>query len=588
MCGIAGEITAGASPREQDWAPLVDAMWRRGPDAGHVWSDDRCVIGCRRLAIMDPGSRADLPLVSPDGRWALGFNGELYGTQSAARALSREGWRFRTRSDSEIALAALALHGVEALRHFNGMYALAVYDADRHELLLARDHAGIKPLYVDLHADGLAFASELETLLTRPGAPPFRLRPEAIEAYLRLGLVPSAVPVTDSIRMLDPGAWLRWSAREGVVQGRHFELSSDAGDLRGDEADEALESALRSAVRRHLQADVPVGAFLSGGIDSPLIAAIASKVTGGDLETFSLAAEDAELDESADASRYAAAIGTRHRTSMLRGADAVELFETAVEATKEPAADEGILPTLALSQHAKQHVGVALSGEGADELFYGYVQRLRPVLDASPVEPRARAAAFAELYLELDVPAFRRCFPETTFGSAGDSLLVSAPIAGLPEWVRQHEYERFLPYVLLKTDRASMFHSLEVRVPFLDLEVLDVAARLDPTSCFTSDGALGKLPLRRLLRDRTGLETRAKRGFTAPVDSWVRGPLSGLAVVAADRLAGLEDVDHDPAAIQAMVSDHHAGRVSAGMMIWRLMVLDAWVTKVRTRLAPTR
>jgi asparagine synthase (glutamine-hydrolysing) len=581
MCGIAGELKFRNTrpPDSRAWRVVVDAMWRRGPDAGSVWSDDRAVVGCRRLSIMDRSADANLPMISSDGRYVLAFNGELYGHHYSAAALTRKGWRFRTSGDTEVVMATLVLHGVNALSGLNGMYALALYDAVDQRILLARDHAGIKPLYIRLRKDGVSFASELEVLLASPKTAS-NLAPSAIAAFLRLGHVPSTTPLCDGIRMLDAGTWTEWTIDGTSRSGRHFSLPTIRGSLAGIEAERAIAGALRAAIERQLIADVPIGSFLSGGIDSPLLAALAAELIDQPLHTFSIGWSNADQDEAVDASKYAHTIGSVHHVRALSEGDALDLYYNAIAATKEPLADEGIFPTLALSALAKEHVGVALSGEGADELFFGYVQRLQPAIAAGIANPAGRTALYSRMYGEVSDLVFARCFPGSSAWFQNLQLIASRPAESLSDWIRQCEYENYLPSVLLKTDRASMFHSLEVRVPYLDLDVIEAAMATDPNTMSSASGRVGKMPLRALLRQRTGYETAGKRGFTAPMNDWVRGPLRELTEAAIEQLSGLDAVPHDRAAIADMAADHFAGRIDAGMVLWRLVALDAWTSKI--------
>jgi len=581
MCGIAGEITRRgcAGPDRRSWEPIVDAMWRRGPDASGIWADGVALLGCRRLAVMDPDPRATLPLVSADGRFVLAYNGELYDHRRLRAELTCEGWTFRTTGDAEVVLAALALRGRETLAHLNGIFALAFYDERERRLLLARDMAGVKPLYLLTHPGGAIFASEFELLLETPTGRAGSVDPVAMAAYLRLGHIPAPMSMLTDARMLEPGAWIECSFDGPARSGRASRLKPTTGTLRGRDARDAIETALRNAIRRQVVSDVPVGFFLSGGIDSPLIAALAAQESDVPIQTFSLGSSDVTIDESSDARRYAAAIGSTHYSLELSTAHTDDLLANVVAATKEPLADEGIFPTLAISALAREHVTVVLSGEGADELFFGYVQRQTCVLGGGATE--GVYERYEEMYNDFPHATFEWCFPGVGRASGGPWQQAADKPDGLHALVRRCEFERFLPFILLKTDRASMFHSLEVRVPFLDLEVIDAALAVDPQELVNARGTAGKLALRQLLRQATGHETSPKRGFTAPMDSWIRGPLRDATASAVRRGGGLEHVPHDRTALVELADAHFAGRIDAGMALWRLLILDAWCEKVR-------
>lgn len=584
MCGIAGEIVFNGHPLHSltSWSRLVDRMWRRGPDSSGVWTDHHtAVLGCCRLAVMDTAERANLPIRSEDGRFVLAYNGEIYQSGNLEKELRRRGWQFRTRSDAEVVLASLAEFGVDALEKFNGIFALALFDARERRLTLARDHAGIKPLYVLHHRQGAIFGSELELLLdTGPGREQ-PVDPDAMAMYLRLGHVPAPRTMLRDVSMLEPGTWQSYSADGQIKKGRHFTfpLETDRKIKRCD-AEPAIEAALSSAIRRQLVCDVPVGCFLSGGIDSPLIAAIGARELDRPLDTFSIATDDAAFDESVEAERYAAAIGSRHHVITMTESNAQQLLTQTVAAMREPMADEGMLPTLLVSQAARERVTVALSGEGGDELFFGYVARQCAMLGAPA--PTDRNDCYARNLNDFPRELFERCFPETPWWPSGATVsgLELAPDEWV-DWLRHAEFCGYLPYILLKTDRASMFHSLEVRVPYLDREVIDVALSIDPEVMIDPAAGIGKKPLRAILRRLTGIETAGKRGFSVPVDDWIRGPLRDGVMTSLDRLAGLDDFPINRRALRQVVRDHMEGRGDAGTVIWRLLVLDLWWNRCR-------
>jgi len=581
VCGLAGEFNYGSAPTPdvEVWRRIVERMHRRGPDAIDIWADGHhALLGSTRLAVMDPSGCATLPLKSGDGRYVLAYNGEIYDFADMRDRLTRRGWVFRTRSDSEVVLAALATWGVDVLPQFNGMFALGFYDTQARSLLLARDVSGIKPLYAFEHAAGVLFGSELDGLLLHPGMRGSAVERESIEMYLRLGHIPAPHGLVRGASMLEPGTWRRYAVGRVLERGRYFAFpSSGESLLRGAEADEAIEVALSNAVRRHLVSDVPVGVLLSGGVDSPLVAGLAASEHSG-ISTFTVGTDDLRLDESETAAAFARAFGTSHHTVSMNATDAVGLVAEVLDATCEPMADEGMFPALAVARLASQEVTVVLTGDGSDELFMGYVQRQLPMLGV-PWDGH-----YGETYLryhnDFARGDFARLFPNTAWWPQGVSPYDNVR-SGMPmDWMRKTEFDAYLPFILLKADRSSMYHSLEVRVPFLDQEVIRVALRIDPSHLLDAGTGLGKLPLRRLLRRLSGLDTPGKRGFTVPMDDWIRGPLREVTYHALHSLRGLEEVEVDRDEVGKLFARHCTGQVDAGMALWRLVLLDLWFGKV--------
>jgi asparagine synthase (glutamine-hydrolysing) len=583
MCGICGGFSVDATPPDWDWwEQCADAMWRRGPDDRGVVADEHTVLANRRLSVMDPRDVGHLPMESRDGRFALAFNGELYNFRELRDRLTARGHRFDSHGDSEVLLAALVEWGTGALDRLNGMFALAFHDRTRHELLLARDHAGIKPLYVLEDPRGLVFASEYDVCFRHPWADGRSADPAAVAAYLRWGHVPAPLGHHRGVGMLPAGSWTtidasgrrrsrRYCRGPAGIRARHGGPRPSA---------EEVDAVLSEAVGRQTVADRPVGSLLSGGVDSPLIAALHTELSGGPVHTFSVAMADPLLDESADARIQATALASRHHTTRLDEQRAGELFEQVVDATHEPLADEGIFPTLAVMELAAEHVTVVLSGEGGDELFWGYVQRQ---LDAV----RGRPGGYAAAYLDASPAAFTACFPHLpVVAPDGPELdLMAGDPGGRAQLVRDFELEHYLGFILLKADRASMYHSIEQRVPLLDRAVVELAGQLDWTDCVDTGSGLGKLPLRRALRAWTEHVPGPKRGFTAPIGSWLRTSLRDRAEESLSRLDGLETVEVDTVALAALWQRHLAGRsdTDEGMLLFRLVMLDQWLASLSRR-----
>lgn len=605
MCGITGELRFNGGEPAADMAQLMAMMARRGPDGDGLWTDGHaCTLAFRRLAILDLTAAADQPMLSADGRFALVYNGELYNFRELRAELSRDGVAFRSTGDTEVVLQALMSWGKAALDRFNGMFALAFYDTVERSLLLARDHAGIKPLYTLQTAEGLAFASQYDQIIAHPWAKKQPVSDEALGLYLRLGYIPAPYALLSQTAMLEPGCWLEATAGGRTSRGRYYSFPVyQQPDLSGDEAAEAVNAVISDAVTRQMVSDVPLGTFLSGGIDSPLVAAksVHEGMTG--LTAFTVGSGD-EQDESVEARRYAQALGLTHRVETYSAELALSWLDRVVEACNEPMADTSIFPTMLVSAMARREVTVVLSGDGGDELFWGYESRFRNVISQAEVfrQPywlrSGRRVAqrlaggngpsvlrwptigdwYRTTHSRLNDPMLKTLF-ESFVAWPADYDLFRFSGWGQDEtaqWLRWNETVGHLTRVLLKVDRASMYHSLEVRVPLLDREVVAVAARVDWRSCLDLRGSLGKLPLRRALANHIGFQTEAKRGFSIPMDQWLRGPLLPVfreKVLDRPAILGLPV---NRSALEAMLADHVDGRVDYSRWLWTVLSLALW------------
>lgn len=628
MCGIVGELQfrsvaavdaarTDAHPGEAHtprpyFARLIDLMARRGPDDAGYWADEVCQLGFRRLAILDLSPAANQPMCDESGRYVLLFNGELYNFRQLRVELERAGQTFHTTGDTEVVLKALIQWGRAALERFNGMFALGFYDARRRALLLARDHVGIKPLYTLLTDDGLLFASQYDQLLAHPWSVSLPVDAAALGLYLRLGYVPAPYAILERTAMLEPGCWLEASADSGVSRGRYYAFPVyQEADLRGETAFEAIDAAVGEAVRRQLVSDVPLGVFLSGGIDSPLVAAKARAATSvgpagangsGSLKAFTIGAEGADLDETPEATQYARALGLEHVVEHYTPAKALEWLDRVIEACGEPMADDSIFPTMLVTALARQQVTVMLSGDGGDELLWGYVERFGMVLreaEAFRRPPWWRSGQYAAARLAGGSPGWLRRPTIGDWYRAVHSRLSDEGLArvfgvALPwpegfdlftyggwrqdetaQWLRWSELNGHLTRVLLKVDRASMYHSLEVRVPLLDREVIDVAARVDWRSCLDLNG-LGKRPLRQALLRQIGFQSTVKRGFGAPMAAWLRGPLLPLFRERVLDRADLLGLPVNRLALAGLLEAHTSGRADYGRWLWAVLSLALW------------
>lgn len=606
MCGIAGQFSFSSQSEEtqQRINQLMGLMNRRGPDDEGYWSDGaHCALGFRRLSILDLSPAGHQPMLSPDGRYALVINGEVYNFPELRRELAGKGWRFRSTGDAEVALFALVEWGKAALDRFNGMFALAFYDRHEKRLLLARDHVGGKPLYYMMDQRGLVFGSQYDQIMAHPWAKRFNINQGALALYLRFGYIPAPYAILDRTHMLEAGCWLEVNRDGEVQQGRYFNFPQyQEPDLNGAEAYETIQSALVNAVRRQMVSDVPLGSFLSGGIDSPLICAIAQSLNRPPIKAFTLRVPDSPLDESKEAMRYAKAIGVDHQVAPIRFDDVEDLAMEVTEACSEPFGDYSIFPTLLVSKFARQQVKVMLSGDGGDELFWGYTGRmgnsiqyaslfqwpfwarkLRWWLLRRPNEWNTRyfktPGAWYRSNHEHNFEGFlQTLFPDLApFPEGYQQYSFKGKTADeTAQWVRWNEFTGHMGNGLLKVDRGSMHHSLEVRTPLLDREVIATALRVDWHSCIDLVTREGKKPLRQALGKLVGFVTEGKQGFTVPMGDWLRGPLSSLfkeLVIDRGELLGLP-FKRDQ--MRSIFQEHTDGHYNREWGLWIFLSLALW------------
>lgn len=589
---------------------LTDLMARRGPDDSGAWDDGAtCALGFRRLSIIDLTDGGHQPMVSADGRHVVVFNGEIYNYRELRRELQGAGRSFRSTSDTEVVLQALEQWGRDALARFNGMFAVGWYRVDEQELLLARDPVGIKPLAWWWSSEAFVFGSQYDQVIRHRRCQRQRVDPEVLGLYLRLGFVPPPYGLIEGTGQVEPGHWLSVRPGRPPETGvfRTLAGAPPVGErLRGHDADDAVAAAVDQAVKRQMVADVPVGVFLSGGVDSPLVAASMGEVAGDPIQAFSIGTDDPEMDESAAASAYAAQLGVEHHLRRICGQEAVGLIDDVAQAYPEPFGDYSSFPTLLVSALAAEHVKTVLSGDGGDELFWGY-PRFAKVRKARRWFGAPTAVRRAAYISTRPLPVRRRPARGIMFPTLGDwyldahsgvrtaDLVAFAPtlrdlpasftgfdLSGCPtddevlQWVRRNELTYHLPMILQKVDRASMFHSLEVRVPLLDLELADLAARVDPSAAL--QGSTGKVVLRKALERRVDPSSipTAKKGFTVPLGRWLR---EDLRPVVEDRLLVADAFPagvFDAAALRAWYEEHRSTRLDRTRGLWNLLALQLW------------
>jgi asparagine synthase (glutamine-hydrolysing) len=588
------------------------ALVHRGPDSAGEMVDGPVGVAARRLAIIDlPGG--DQPITGADGRVTVVQNGEIYNHEPLRRELERRGHRFQTRSDTEVLLHLYEEHGLRFLERLRGMFALALWDRAEQRLVLARDAFGIKPLYYRQHGHELSFASELRALARQP-AFPREIDPDAVEAYLAFNSIPGPLTVFRAARKLTAGHWLTW--QDGRVRSgrwaRPAPVPADA--VRHEPAPQLaaeLRDRLRDSVRAHLVSDVPVGVLLSGGIDSSALTALAAGVSPTPVRTFSIGFGERSFDELSRARLVARRYGTHHHELVVRP-DAAELLPKIAAAFDEPLGDSSALPTYLVSRLAAEHVKVVLSGEGGDELFGGYETYVADLLAARSgraarlVAPLARALPSSDRRVSVDYRlkrfvrgahlaplerhhAWKEIFDRHTRRAllrieAADPLARYrgrwAETAGAEPLARLQDVDLGVYLVddlLVKTDRMSMVHSLEARVPFLDREVAQLALAL-PTSLKVS-GPRTKRLLRHAvapLLPRTIVRAR-KRGFSIPGAAWLRGPLVPFAreVLAPERTRA-QGV-FDARMVTATLDAHVARREDLSRQLWGLICFSLWL-----------
>ncbi|HWM63639.1 MAG TPA: asparagine synthase (glutamine-hydrolyzing) [Solirubrobacterales bacterium] len=615
MCGICGVAMA-----ERGAAPDLDAVRRmsahlvhRGPDSDGLFHRGPVALAARRLSIIDL-EHGDQPISNEDGTVTVVQNGEIYNHRELRHELEGRGHRFATHSDTEVLAHLYEEHGDAFAERLRGMFAVAIWDEREQRLLLARDRFGIKPLYYRVAGGSLSFASELKAMLELPGFSR-QIDPRAVAAYLAFNSIPAPLTVFAEVRKLSPGTLLAW--RDGEVQQTRYARPAPAAAdrvRRGPAASLATElrETLRDSVRAHLVADVPVGVLLSGGVDSAGLAALAAGEQGEGVKTFSVGFEEASFDELDRARLVAKRYGTDHHEIVLRP-DAVDLLPKLVEAFDEPFGDSSALPTYLVSELAAGEVKVALSGEGGDELFGGYYTYVADLLAPRLGRLAALAAPLVErlpssdskVSFDYKAKRFVRAaqLPPLERHHAWKEIFPAAQVASLlgdrdPGWDPVDLYrERYAETVgaeplarlqdvdlgiylvddlLVKTDRSSMAHSLELRVPFLDNEVAGFALGL--ATPLKVRGLAKKRLLRQALAPLLPREIlRApKQGFSIPVAAWLRGPLQGFAreTLSTETLA--RQGCFDPATATALIDRHCSGQEDLSRQLWGLMSFTLW------------
>jgi asparagine synthase (glutamine-hydrolysing) len=614
MCGITGYLSPDPAARGALPA-MTAALAHRGPDADGFHVDGPLGFGHRRLSVIDlAGSRQ--PLVTPDGDTALVFNGEIYNFRALRRELAAAGHRFATDGDGEVILLGWRQWGPQLLARLAGMFAFALWDRPRRQLFAARDHLGVKPLYYAWHRGSLVFGSELKALLHFPGLPR-RLDLDALMLYLECQYIPAPHSIYTDVRKLLPGHWL--SVQDGALSTGRYWLPSYVPKQPDSLADavDGLDRELTRSVRSMLVADVPLGAFVSGGVDSGVIAAIATRAAGRPLETFNLGFTGTDVgSEHAEAATVARHLGSRHHCLMLGPDEVLPALDRWVDVFDEPFGDQAALPTMLLAQYARRAVTVVLTGEGADEVFGGYgnyvkrlreervtrvvggrgsplpwlVRRLPPrlardrLLKAATVPLARRYATIPNIFDSL----LRREYFTDAFTARAAARIADTAAARFDECDSPSYLDHLLDIdarlwlpddLLAKVDRATMAYSLEARVPYLDHDLYGWCARLDPALKVDGNArkvVLKALALRYLPRE---IVERPKQGFMMPLDRWLARELKDDIAQALGPAGLARRGLLRPAAIARLLTEHGGGRRNHAMRLWVLLILERWFAR---------
>jgi asparagine synthase (glutamine-hydrolysing) len=613
MCGIAGYISDNALAPEV-LATMTRSLAHRGPDADGFFTSGRAHLGHRRLSVIDIEGSPQ-PMQSPDGRIAVIFNGEIYNYQELRSELARGGWQFRSAGDTETLVAGWHAWGEGIVSHLRGMFAFALWDAATQTFFAARDHLGVKPFHYAWDGASLVFGSELKAVLAHP-AVTSEIDLAALRLYLECQFIPAPHSVFRGVRKLPPGHALKLVGNALTIRAYWCPDYRHKLELSETEAADALERELRTSVEGMLVADVPLGAFVSGGVDSGLVAAIMTDITGAPIDTFNIGFEgEVAVSEHREAARVAAHLGSRHHALMLSPDHVLDAFDRWIDVFDEPFADQAALPTMLLAGFARRDVTVVLTGEGADEVFGGYSNYRKRVREerltrwlahsASPLPALVKGLPAGwrkdRLLRSMTEPLERRyrtipnvfdaLLHSSLFAPRFLALTATAPdvgqlaaaafneAAGAPYLDRLLHVDTrlWLPDDLLtKVDRATMTHSLEARVPYLDHRFVEFCARLDPA--LKIQGTTHKHILKRVAERYLPPDIihRGKQGFVMPLTEWLAGRLAGeiddhLGAGGLARRGLFRD-----GVLARLVAEHRRGRRNHAGRLWALLILERW------------
>ena len=621
MCGITGFIVKkGPRPERRVLEAMNTAIFHRGPDEDGFFIDDHAALAMRRLAIIDLAS-GQQPIWNADRTKCIFFNGEIYNYQDLRKGLLVRGHKLNTNSDTEAILRLYDEYGVDCLQHLRGMFAIAIWDTVERTLFLARDRVGKKPLLYSHRTNGdLIFGSEFQALLKHPSVSR-DVDPEAIDAYLSYSCVPAPLTAFRSIRKLEPGHWLRW--KDGVIETHRYWLPNFSNKIKISE-EEAIEETtrlLRESTRLRMISEVPLGAFLSGGVDSSTVVALMAQESSTPVKTFSIGFEEEDFSELKYARMVAEHVGAEYNEFIVKP-NALDIIPTLVDHYGEPYADSSAIPTYYVSKETRQHVTVALNGDGGDESFVGYERyaamriaekyhRIPALLRKAFVEfpvslvptselkrsrvrdgkrflaaaslPRVEryfrwSSAFdRESKSELYTSDFRHEVDSTDAAEFLRKWFATANGSGIVDTTMLVDQMTYLPNdLLVKVDIAAMANSLECRSPFLDHKVIEFAASLPESlkvSGFETKSFLKKVAARLVPKEAI---YRRKMGFGVPVGKWFRGEMKEFVREVLLSEGSMKRGVIKPEMLQKYVDEHTSGERDHAFRIWALLMLELW------------
>ena len=617
MCGICGYIHLDKSkrPSEDVLKGMMATLVRRGPDDEGVYLKDNVALGHRRLSIIDLET-GHQPIYNEDKSIAIVYNGEVYNFKELRKTLSEKGHIFATNSDTEVIVHAYEEYGEDCVKYFNGMFAFAIWDSKQNKLFLARDRFGKKPLYYAVFDNQFIFGSELKAVLKHPSARK-EIDRDALSKYFAYEYVPSPFSIFKNIRKLEAASTI--AVRGGIVMmsKRYWDIEfKPRENFDPRNAEPRMIALLKESVRKRLISDVPLGVFLSGGIDSSAVVALmAELMPPKDIKTFSIGFKEASFDESLDARRVAEYFGTDHREEILKPGTMLDIFPDILDMLDEPFADSSIIPTYLVSRFTRRHVKVALGGDGGDEFFLGYpsflAHKMNDYFKLLPINALIRMIPTTNDYMSLNfrIRRFARglSYPENvrhqvwigSFTPKEEEKLFARNLGldcdpfkiydrtdkffrkmGGRDPLDKAAYIYVKTYmtddILAKVDRASMANSLEVRAPFLDTDFAEFAATIPPS--FKLRNFTTKWILKEAFKDKLPKATLAKRkqGFAVPVAKWLKSDLKGLLLDAFDKKKiereGIFDYDY----IDNLVREFLANRNDTRKEIWALFMFEMW------------
>ena len=614
MCGICGIVKSRETVTEEEIRAMREVLSHRGPDQAGTWVQGRVGLGHCRLSIIDLSEQGSQPMFNETGSIALVFNGEIYNFQQIRRVLETKGHIFRSHSDSEAIIHAYEEYGVDCLQHLRGMFAFALWDNGRKQLFAARDRLGKKPLFYSLYRGDFYFGSEIKSILSQERIPR-EIDRESMGYFLSLNYTPAPHTLFKGIKQLEPGQYLIW--QEGNVHITEFwDLSYPpaVAEIPSKDVLPRFEATLQEAIGLRLIADVPVGAFLSGGLDSSTIVALAAPLYPGQLKTFAIGFGEKSYDERPYAQKIASRYKTEHHEIQVNP-DVEKVVPQLVWHAEEPTADSSMLPLYYLSQFAAQKVKVVLTGDGADEILGGYpTYQAHYLLKFIRKSPKQFQKLFKNLANSLSVSHNKVSldFKLKRFVAALDwdydyahyswrriwspgELQGLLPGVTLPEafplychWLKRSQSDNYLNRMLyadtrfylandmlVKVDRMTMAHALEARSPFLDQEVVELAARL-PDHWKIRGLFLKKYLLRRLLKNRApaAIRWQSKRGFNVPVGLWIKGPLRDYFWDHLQQLRHLGWIDMK--FLEKIFTQHLRDATDYSHHLWGLLILSLW------------